>query len=356
MRKFQEFLCLSALLIGVCIFCACSGSDSDDENSKRGVEDISAEIKLCPNDKHPHIIDLGLPSGLKWACCNLGSYKPEEYGGYYAWGETRPKTVFTYGNYQYGSSSIASDNDFIGYDISETKYDAATVNWGKEWHMPTKEQFEELFDNTTIKSTSVNNVQGWIFSSSNGSTIFLPGAGFYDKEQGLDGHCCYWTSSLYKDLLYDNSKAFEFFYPNVDVFVRSSRESGHSIRPVTLSSPSNNGGSNGGNSSGNSGGGNGGSSDSGTSKEAPSFYDFSYSYTETTISVIFATDPMATKATIYYGKSSPSQSVSTTITGRMINATIRGLTKGTKYYVKCVASNSYGSTTSETFPVMTDYY
>ncbi len=102
----------------------------------------------------------------------------------------------------------------------------------------------------------------------------------------------------------------------------------------------------------NSGSDGGGSS----SAEAPSFYDFSYTCTETSVSVIFATDPKATRATIYYGNSSPTKSVTTTISGRMISARITGLTKGTKYYVKCVASNSYGSTTSDVVSVRTDYY
>lgn len=121
------------------------------------------------------------------------------------------------------------------------------------------------------------------------------------------------------------------------------------------SETSENQGSGGSNDSGSSSGGSSGGGGS-SSGEAPSFYDFSYTYTETSVSVIFATDPMATKATIYYGKSSPTKSVSTTITGRMISARITGLTKGTRYYVKCVASNSYGSTTSDVVSVMTDYY
>lgn len=110
----------------------------------------------------------------------------------------------------------------------------------------------------------------------------------------------------------------------------------------------------GGNDGGN-GGGNGGGNYTNES-EAPQFFDVSYTYTETSIDIIFATEPKATKATIYYGTSSPTNSVPTTITGRSIKAHIGGLKKGTKYYVKCVASNNYGSTTSEIIPVRTDYY
>ncbi len=86
--------------------------------------------KTCPDGNHPHMIDLGLPSGTKWACCNVGASKPEDYGNYYAWGETQPKSVYdedTYAYYQNGSYVN------IGSDIAGTGYDAATANWGAPW-------------------------------------------------------------------------------------------------------------------------------------------------------------------------------------------------------------------------------
>ena len=110
----------------------------------------------CPDDNHPHAIDLGLPSGTKWACCNLGASAPIEYGGYYAWGETAEKAEYRPGNYKFskeeGQYWIIEDRENnknyyyldIGDDISGTQYDAATMLWGSGWCLPTYEQCEEL--------------------------------------------------------------------------------------------------------------------------------------------------------------------------------------------------------------------
>lgn len=103
----------------------------------------------------------------------------------------------------------------------------------------------------------------------------------------------------------------------------------------------------------NNGNGNSGSGDTGNSGEAPNFLDFSYTYTTNSVTVQFITDTKPTKGTIYYGKTSPTTSVSTTVSGRYISARITGLTKATKYYVKCIATNEYGSTTSDVLSVMT---
>ncbi len=111
----------------------------------------------CPDENHPHAIDLGLPSGTLWACCNIGAPLPYEYGDYFAWGETVEKNEYRPGNYQFAYEqnvcSIVHDlkngkhyfyRD-IGDDISGTQYDAATMLWGDGWCMPTLEQYSELF-------------------------------------------------------------------------------------------------------------------------------------------------------------------------------------------------------------------
>lgn len=151
----------------------------------------------CPDDHHPHLIDLGLPSGTKWACCNVGASTPEEYGDYYAWGETQPKDEYNWSTYIHcdGSSNTCHD---IGSDIAGTDYDAATVNWGAPWQMPSKEQIQELLDNTTDTWTTQNGVDGCKFTGSNGGTIFLPAAGSRWNSDlyhaGSNG--CYWLSTL----------------------------------------------------------------------------------------------------------------------------------------------------------------
>ena len=107
----------------------------------------------CPDDYHPHLIDLGLPSGTKWACCNVDTDHPENqsptnYGGYYAWGETETKSIYNWSTYiHYDESSRAYNN--LGSDIAGTQYDVAHVKWGDSWVMPSKEQQNELKNNCT---------------------------------------------------------------------------------------------------------------------------------------------------------------------------------------------------------------
>ena len=184
----------------------------------------------CPDANHPHMIDLGLPSGTKWACCNVGASAPEQYGNYYAWGETQPKSVYYWETYQYGSSWDNVVN--IGSDIAGTSYDAATVNWGSPWRMPSIEQCRELISSCTSTWTTQNGVNGRKFTGPNGGTIFLPAAGYrwsselYDT--GSSGH--YWSSTLdesYPDLAW----GLYFGSGGVNTYC-SGRGNGHSVRPV----------------------------------------------------------------------------------------------------------------------------
>lgn len=150
----------------------------------------------CPDEHHPHSIDLGLPSGTKWACCNVDALTPDEYGGYYAWGETEEKINYDWDSYKYGRDW--DDCDYIGDDIAGTEYDVATVKWGDPWRIPSSEMFQELMDNCTCEWTSLNDVNGYLFTGSNGGRIFLPAAGgcLYDEFllDGKDGN--YWASTL----------------------------------------------------------------------------------------------------------------------------------------------------------------
>ena len=159
------------------------------------------DIHLCPNNNHPHMIDLGLPSGTKWACCNVGASSPEEYGNYYAWGETQPKSAYEWENYQYWTENDGAIN--IGSDISRTNYDAATVNWGSPWHMPSLDQYRELTNNVTyLHWTSINGISGSMLVFSNGNSIFMPFAGYRihgtHDSQGMVGN--YWSSTLHTDI------------------------------------------------------------------------------------------------------------------------------------------------------------
>ena len=136
----------------------------------------STSLLSCPDDHHPHMIDLGLPSGTKWACCNVGATTPEEYGDYYAWGETEMKNEYTWNNYIHcnGSSSTCHD---LG-DIIGTVYDIAHIKWQGNWFMPSLEQGEELISNCTSNWTTINGINGCLVTGKNGSQIFLPANGY----------------------------------------------------------------------------------------------------------------------------------------------------------------------------------
>ena len=118
-------------------------------------------------------VNLGLPSGRLWANMNVGASTPEDYGGYYAWGETAEKTEYTWNTYQYDQSqNLGSD-----FNISGTEHDVAHVKMGNAWRMPTSIELKELWDNCTWTWTSQNNVNGYLVRGTNGNTIFLPAAG-----------------------------------------------------------------------------------------------------------------------------------------------------------------------------------
>jgi hypothetical protein len=192
-------------------------------------------------------IDLGLPSGTKWASCNVGATKPEEFGGYYAWGETEEKECYNSVTYLY-STGVDEDGDgcYDDYhidtfcygiwqnlgDISGTEYDVAHVEWGGNWCMPTWDDIQELLDYCNHVWTTLNGVNGYKFTGSNGNSIFLPAAGLR-WDYGLDdagSYGDYWSStqfegnSGYASLLYFGSD-----YAGWDF---NSRGCGFSVRPV----------------------------------------------------------------------------------------------------------------------------
>ncbi len=184
------------------------------------------------------MIDLGLPSGTKWACCNVGATTPESYGGYYAWGETEEKSVYNWNTYQYGYYNYDGDYSHlvnIGSDIAGTEYDVATAKWGSGWCMPSHAQQEELVNNTTSEWTTVNGINGCKFTGSNGGTIFLPAAGGrWDSSLWYVGSSGdYWSSLLDESnlddalvLMFDSGNAWFMVDPNTRC------DGGLSVRPV----------------------------------------------------------------------------------------------------------------------------
>ena len=189
-------------------------------------------VNICPDDNHPHMIDLGLPSDTKWACCNVGAEKPEDYGGYYAWGETEEKDVYHWTTYIHCDGSKNTCHD-LGSDIAGTQYDVAHVKWGGSWVMPTDEQRKELADNCRQEWTTLNDVNGRKFTSKiNDNCIFLPAAG-YRYNSGLNnngGNGSYWTATQYSRYAY---QAYSLtFSTSSSGYNALGRDEGNSVRPV----------------------------------------------------------------------------------------------------------------------------
>ena len=172
-------------------------------------------------DTHEYV-DLGLPSGLLWATCNVGADTPEAYGDYFAWGETQPKEVYDGNTYTYSDNST----------ILPPENDAATANWGNGWRMPTKEEWQELYNNTTVTWTQQNGVNGRLFTATNGNSLFLPAAGYREDSSLLDagGIGVYWSSSLCTGSPYN---AWYFYFNSNDYFMNYDiRYDGQSVRAV----------------------------------------------------------------------------------------------------------------------------
>jgi len=158
----------------------------------------------------PDYVDLGLPSGTLWATCNVGADSPEDYGDYFAWGETEPKEVYSWETYKWcnGSSSTLtkyctdSSYGYNGFVDNKTELDpeddAAYVNWGPSWRMPSLEQIQELDDKCTWTWTQRNGVNGTLVTGPNGNTLFLPAAGYRSDESLYDAGAdvFYWSRTL----------------------------------------------------------------------------------------------------------------------------------------------------------------
>ena len=161
-----------------------------------------------PEEAH-EFVDLGL--SVKWATCNVGASKPEEYGDYFAWGEVEPKNNYSLSTYKYcngtnnSMTKYSAKNDVNRGEFYDNKIvlgpedDAATVNWGGEWRMPTKEEQDELRNKCTWEWTTLNGVKGYAVIGINRNVIFLPAAGCFGEWSrlgtGVFGY--YWSSSLY---------------------------------------------------------------------------------------------------------------------------------------------------------------
>ena len=189
-------------------------------------------------------VDLGL--SVKWATCNVGSSSPSDYGSYFAWGETKEKTVYDRSTYKWGSgrsddhkTKYCIDNEYGTIDNKttlESEDDVAYVKWGDGWRMPTDDEFIELKAVCSWSWTSVNGVNGYVVTGPNGKYIFLPAAGGYNgaEKHGLGSSGCYLSSTL--DTIGksgDSAQSLLFSDDNKFWLFSSIRYLGRTVRPVT---------------------------------------------------------------------------------------------------------------------------
>lgn len=186
----------------------------------------------------PIAVDLGLGLSVKWASCNVGAESPEEYGDYFAWGETEEKSDYSLYTYKYyvDSDEIDFEDKFIylGSNISGTQYDVAHVKWGGSWRMPTRNEIEELVEKCSWKWTTYNNVNGQLVTGPNGNSIFLPAAGLrYGTDvDSVGGHGYYWSATQHES--YSDSACRLYFLSDVnDWYSWNSRGFGYTVRPVS---------------------------------------------------------------------------------------------------------------------------
>ncbi len=207
--------------------------------SKSTAKKPAAKRETCP--PVPTAVDLGLPSGTLWADRNIGANSPEGYGDYFAWGETRPKSVYDWSTYKYCNGSSDTMTKYCtnsSYGIVDNKTvleaadDAATANWGKFWRMPTHAEQEELNSKCTWTWTTRNGVKGYKVIGPNGNRIFLPAAGFCSDNSvySPDSYGHYWSASLNESYPY---LAWGMYFLSVNHYSDYySRCRGHGVRAV----------------------------------------------------------------------------------------------------------------------------
>jgi hypothetical protein len=189
-------------------------------------------------------VDLGLPSGILWAKYNVGATSPEEYGGYYAWGETETKSSYSWENYKYGKIHHYTNEGnpvwvgiYLGDDISQTQYDVAHIIWGEGARMPNKADIQELLNHCAFTMETLSGILGAMITGPNSNYIFLPFCGRRYPDGVHNTNIAYYWTSSYRE--YDDTENFAYtlYCGNEDEFIWYAdwnwhRNYGQSIRPV----------------------------------------------------------------------------------------------------------------------------
>lgn len=228
-KKCRKDLSLMFLLMFSMLFVACGDDDNDDGSPSSRT---TAEA-----------IDLGLPSGTLWASCNVGANSPEEYGSYFAWGETEEKGYYDVTSYKWYDDPTdnltkyctVSDKGTVDNKTAlDPADDVAHVKWGGKWRMPTDEEIEELVEKCSSEWTMLNGVRGYKFTGPNGNSIFLPAAGYRNWNGDLidpEVYGSYWSSMLYDDDEHPELACTLDFY-KYPLLEKGDREEGMTVRPV----------------------------------------------------------------------------------------------------------------------------
>ena len=252
----EKNLLIKKAMLALCLMTVCwlpTKADvlAGDVNSdgEVNIADVTALIDMLLNPQQPpepieDWVDLGLPSGTIWATRNVGASVPEDYGYYFAWGETEPKSIYNWYTYKWCNGSWNSmtkyciDSYYGSVDNKrelDPEDDAAYVNWGPSWRMPSLEQFRELRDHCTWTWTTRNGVNGQLVTGLNGNTLFLPAAG-YRLEESLYGAGSWgnnWSRTLCPD---DSHLAYGLNFNSGDVSWNSlNRLIGFTVRAVRVS-------------------------------------------------------------------------------------------------------------------------
>ncbi len=204
-----------AILMGIC----CASPVFAQRSKQSGASRFTGKI-----NGHEYV-DLGLPSGLKWAACNVGADSPEAHGSYFAWGETVPKESYTY-------ETCRTVDRNIGDISGKPQYDAAAAVWGNPWRLPTKEEFAELKNACRWTWEKHNGHQGYRITGPNGNAIFLPAAGYVldDYTASADTHGYYTTATIDPEAL---ERAWGLGFISSGVFFGNwLRECGQPVRAV----------------------------------------------------------------------------------------------------------------------------
>ena len=220
----KKYLAIVVVLISTFLICGATYFDKPNRADSNHLSSNKVEW-----------VDLNLPSGILWCSCNIGATTPEGYGNYFAWGEIKPKDSYSWNNYIYSDDN----NRLTKYDTLilrpesinlEPTDDAAHAIWGDGAHIPTEAEWYELVYNTTNIWTTLNGVHGYLLTSQNGNSIFLPAAGqfignnlYFVNEFGY-----YWSSSLHAG---DEAVVCRFCSPAIAIS-SSSRAYGFPVRAV----------------------------------------------------------------------------------------------------------------------------